>query len=62
MALRIQAYGFSEDYAKMVARLDVIISERTEERLTDVVLKVTSKEPRSFEEFASNVKACWERN
>jgi hypothetical protein len=60
--MRIQTYGFSEDYAKMVARLDLMISERAEEKLTDIVLKVTGREPRSFEEFASDVKACWERN
>ena len=46
----------------MVARLDVMISEQKEERLTDTVLKVTGKKPRSFEEFARDVKASWEKN
>lgn len=60
--MKIQAYGFLEEYAKMVARLDVMISEQKEERLTDTVLKVTGKKPRSFEEFARDVKASWEKN
>jgi hypothetical protein len=46
----------------MVARLDVMISEQKEERLTDTVLKVTGKKPRTFEEFARDVKVTWEQS
>jgi hypothetical protein len=62
LGVQIRAYGFADDYAKMVARLDTTIGEQKEDSLNNVVLNVTGKEPKSFEEFARDVKACWKRN
>lgn len=52
-----------EDYAKMLAELETWIKKGGEEKLNDVVLKVTGREPKGLEEFVDeNVrKGVWDK-
>jgi festuclavine dehydrogenase len=52
-----------EDYAKMLAELETVIKNGGEERLNDVVLKVTGSEPKKFEDFVDEMikKGIWDR-
>jgi len=46
-------------YAVMLAAMDTAISNGSEERLNDVVLKVTGRSPRTFYDFVVANKQCW---
>lgn len=52
-----------EDYAKMLAGLETVIKNGGEERLNDVVLKITGREPRALEDFIDEMveKGIWEK-
>ncbi|KAL2287836.1 hypothetical protein FJTKL_04648 [Diaporthe vaccinii] len=51
--------GISEEYAKVLAGMDIPIKNGTEEKLNDVVLTVTGKKAKSFKEFAVENKSTW---
>lgn len=52
--------GIPEDYAKVLAALDIAIKNGAEDRTGDVVLALTGKEARRFRSFAEASKAVWE--
>jgi len=51
--------GMPEAYASLLAGLDVPIREGAEDRVTDTVLRVTGRAPRSFEAFARAHADAW---
>ncbi|KUJ20904.1 NAD(P)-binding protein [Mollisia scopiformis] len=53
-----------EDYAKMLAKLETVIKNGGEERLNDVVSKVTGREPKRFEDFVDEMvgKGVWDKS
>lgn len=51
--------GISEEYAKVLAGMDIPIKNGSEEKLNDVVLTVTGKKAKSFKEFAVENKSTW---
>lgn len=54
--------GFvAADYADMLAKLETAVREGQEERLNDVVLKVTGKKPRGLGEYVDEMvaKGVW---
>jgi len=52
-----------EDYAKMLAELETVIKNGGEERLNDVVLNVTGREPKRLEDFVDECakKGIWDK-
>lgn len=54
------ANGIPENYAKVLASLDIAIKNGAEDRTGDVVLALTGKEPGTFRAFAEASKAAWE--
>lgn len=50
---RIAAHGVPAEFAKMLAAMDVAISEGDEDRVTDTVERVTGRPARRFSEFAA---------
>ncbi|CZR54317.1 related to nucleoside-diphosphate-sugar epimerase family protein [Phialocephala subalpina] len=52
-----------EDYANLLAGLETVIKNGGEERLNDVVLKVTGHEPRGLEDFVDEWvgKGVWDK-
>jgi len=52
--------GIPERYAQLLVQLDEAIRQGTESRVTDTVLRVTGREPRSFEAFARAHAAFWQ--
>ncbi|KAL1742140.1 hypothetical protein HDZ31DRAFT_43884 [Schizophyllum fasciatum] len=51
--------GVPEDYAPILAGMDVAISKGSEERLSDAVERVTGRPPKSFRTFAQEIKGAW---
>jgi uncharacterized protein YbjT (DUF2867 family) len=51
--------GIPERYAVFLAQLEESIRQGTEARVTQTVLRVTGREPRSFEAFARAHSAFW---
>lgn len=51
--------GIGEEYAKVLAGMDIPIKNGSEEKLNDVVMRVTGKKPKSFREFAEGNKSIW---
>ncbi|MCP3167823.1 NmrA family NAD(P)-binding protein [Myxococcus qinghaiensis] len=51
--------GMPEAYASLLASLDVPIREGAEDRVTDTVLRVTGRAPRTFEAFAQAHARAW---
>ncbi|MDC3961450.1 NmrA family NAD(P)-binding protein [Polyangium jinanense] len=49
---RLTAAGMPEPYAALLVGLDIAIRDGAEDRVTDTVLRVTGRAPRSFEAFA----------
>lgn len=58
-AHHIESLGVVADYATALAMMDVAIKHGAEEKLDDVVLSVTGKNPRTFREFAEENKELW---
>jgi len=58
------AWGLPGDYARILAQLDTAIKNGEEERLNDVVLQVTGRKPKTFEEFVNECaeKGVWEQS
>ncbi|KAL8869927.1 MAG: hypothetical protein Q9174_003905 [Haloplaca sp. 1 TL-2023] len=54
---RFASFGLNEGVAKWLASLDTVISEGKEERLNDVVEKVTGSKPKTFRNFAEEKKS-----
>lgn len=52
-----------EDYAKMLAELETVIKNSGEERLNDVVLEITGREPKRFGDFIDEMlkKGIWDK-
>ncbi len=59
LAERMQSLGMPADYANMLSSMDTMVAKGSEERLNDVVLKLTGKSPRKFRDFAEANKGCW---
>lgn len=55
----IKNSGLSEEYAQVLASMDIPIKDGSEERLNDVVLRVTGRKPKTFREFAVENKLVW---
>jgi len=53
-ARRIAAHGVPADFAKVLAAMDVAISDGDEDRVTDTVDQITGRPARSFSTFAAN--------
>jgi festuclavine dehydrogenase len=53
----------SSDYARMLASLDTAIKDGKENRLNDVVLKVTGHPPKKFETYLGECmeKGVWDK-
>jgi festuclavine dehydrogenase len=47
------AWGLPDNYARILAQLDTAIRNKEEERINDIVLRVTGREPKTFEEFVN---------
>ena len=56
---RFQSFGMPEDYSKFMSFMDTNIKHGSEDRLNDVVLSVTGKQPNVFRDFAEAAKATW---
>ncbi|MCJ1251585.1 hypothetical protein MMC30_008820 [Trapelia coarctata] len=52
--------GLSDYYAKFLTSLEVSALNGAEDRMNDVVEKVTGRPPRSFDGFAQENKAVWQ--
>ena len=59
LAARMYSNGIPEDYAKMLATLDMRTAEGEEARVNDVVKEVTGRKPKTFSTFAEENKSCW---
>lgn len=57
LAYAMSSFGVPDDYAKLLAQLDTAIKNGAEERLNSVILDVTGREPRTFQDF---VQRCIE--
>lgn len=57
---RHQAFGMSEDYARMMSALDTAIKFGSEDRTNDGILAVTGTAPKKFRDFAESVKEVWQ--
>ncbi|KAK0207009.1 hypothetical protein DFS33DRAFT_1318412 [Desarmillaria ectypa] len=55
-----KATGMPEEYANMLALMDVHIAKGAEETLDDTVLRVTGRSPIQFSTFAKSVRQVWE--
>jgi len=51
LAAAMAGHGIPDDYARLLAQLDTAIKDGAEERLNNVVLDTTGREPRGFREF-----------
>lgn len=58
-AHHIESLGVPADYATALAMMDVAIKHGSEEKLDNVVLGVTGKNPRTFRGFAEDNKKLW---
>jgi festuclavine dehydrogenase len=56
---RFVALGLSRDHVKPLVSLDKAIEQGAEDRLNDVVMKVTGQAPRTFRDFVEANKANW---
>lgn len=55
----VKSSGLSEEYAQVLAGMDIPIKRGSEEKLNDVVLRVTGRKPKTFKEFAVENKSIW---
>lgn len=51
LAAGMTSFGIPDDYARLLAQLDTAVKKGAEERLNSVVLDVTGRHPRSFQDF-----------
>ncbi|WP_435002695.1 NAD-dependent epimerase/dehydratase family protein [Bacillus atrophaeus] len=58
---RMMKAGLAEEYAHFMAGLDEAIRNGAENRVTDTVLRVTGRKPRSFSEFVTVHADNWRR-
>lgn len=56
----IKNSGIGEEYAHVLAGMDIPIKNGSEEKLNDVVLTVTGRNPKTFREFAEESKSIWQ--
>ena len=56
---RLPSVGLNEDHATFLASLEVVIKHGGEEKLNDVVLKITDQPLRTFREYAEASKSEW---
>ncbi len=59
----MEGFGIPKDYARILANLDTKIKNGEEERMNDVVLRITGKQPRGLEGFVVEAagRGVWER-
>ena len=55
----MESAGMPRNYSEMMGKLDTDIKNGSEERLSDDVGSVTGKPPRTFVDFAAQMKSCW---
>lgn len=58
LAARLTEHGIPADYAAMLAALDNNIRAGTQDRVTNTVLRITGRAPRSFGEFIGKELSC----
>ena len=61
LAQRWRALGIAPEYAAALAAMDTAIAGGSEDRLSDAVVTLTGAAPRSFETFAAENAAGWQR-
>ncbi|RYP20380.1 hypothetical protein DL765_002838 [Monosporascus sp. GIB2] len=59
LARRHQGFGMPAQYAAILAAMDTAIKNGSEDRLSDVVLRVTGRPPRRFRDFVEENKDVW---
>ncbi|KAI1375390.1 putative ergot alkaloid A [Hypoxylon crocopeplum] len=59
LAARHQRFGVPAEYASILAAMDTAIRNGAEDRTSDVVRSVTSREPRRFEDFVKANREAW---
>jgi festuclavine dehydrogenase len=59
LAARFVSQGIPKQYAKILATLDIAVTQGIENRLNDVVLNMTGRLPTSFAKFVMENKAAW---
>ncbi|KAF9813954.1 hypothetical protein IEO21_05390 [Rhodonia placenta] len=59
-AQRLMSVGVPEYFAKRLASLEVSAANGSENRMNDVVERVTGRPPQTFDEFAQQCKSAWE--
>ncbi|RYP57941.1 hypothetical protein DL769_009188 [Monosporascus sp. CRB-8-3] len=59
LARRHQGFGLPAQYAAILAAMDTAIKNGSEDRLSDVVLRVTGRTPRRFRDFVEENKDVW---
>ena len=62
-AAGMEQWGIPPDYAKMLAGLDTAVKDRKENRLNDVVLRVTGHPPKKFEVYLEEcvARGVWDK-
>lgn len=55
-----KSYGLSDHYAKMLVDLEKAAANGTEDKLNDVVERVTGRPAQTFDAFAQEHKAVWQ--
>ena len=53
-------YGVPEHYAKFLTALEVSAAGGSEDKMNDVVEKVTGRAPKNFDSFAQENKTVWQ--
>ena len=61
MAQRFRDQGLPEQYALLLAAMDVRIGRGSEDQVTDVVDRITGGPPTPFARFATDHRAVWSR-
>ena len=59
MAKRFRDLGLPEEYARLLAAMDVAIAQGSENRVTDVVDRITRQPPVPFSRFAADHRSVW---
>lgn len=62
-ASQMEGWGIEPGYARMLAQLDTAVKDGKEERLNDVVLKITGHPPKKFEVYLGEciARGVWDK-
>ena len=56
----LESTGIPAEYARMLSAMDTAIKHGSEDRVNDVVLTVTGRQPGTFRQYAESVKDVWQ--